>query len=471
MLNNTCLEDENLDERIVRRYTQIVVGGASFLTPFIGSSLNLAIPSIGVSFQASALMLSWVMTSYLLTTVSLLVPFGSLADIIGRKRIFTIGLTIFTCSAFLGAISWSMETMIVFRVLQGLGCAMIFGTGIAMLTSTFPPQERGKVLGTNVAMVYLGLTLGPFLGGFLNHHFGWHSIFLFCGIIALGVLILTIFKLRDTGPGEKSSASFDTAGALLYMAGVSSFLYGLSSLSSYHFAWFIVIAGLVILGVFVRHELGAVNPVFPLGLFKHNRTFTYANLAALINYCATFALSFLISLYLQTVLHYDSQTAGFILLTQALVMAAVSPFAGRLSDRVHPATVAVWGMGIATLGVFIFAFIGYSMPIWVIIANLMMLGFGFAIFSSPNTNMVMGSVEKRFLGIASATLGTMRMAGQTVSMAMVTLILGWFIGHVELAKAAPDLLIKGIRVSFLVYTVISIFGIVALLRCKKAGDD
>ena len=460
-----------IDTQNNRRSIQIILGGAAFLPPFIGSSLNLAIPSIGISFSASAITLSWVVTSYLLATVALLVPFGSIADMIGRKKIFTFGLIFFICSAFLGALSWSIESLLVFRVLQGLGCAMLFGTSPAILTSAFSPQERGKVLGTNVAMVYLGLTLGPFLGGFLNHHFGWRSIFLFCGSIALIVLALSWLKLSSVEESEKSTASFDILGALLYTAGMSLLLYGFSSLANFTLAWLIAISGLVILGLFIRHELRASNPVFPLALFKNNQVFAFANLAALINYSATFVPGFLMSIYLQTILGYSSQIAGYILLSQAAVMVILSPIAGKWSDQVNAATVAIIGMSIAALGVFIFTFISLATPIWVIVLNLAILGTGIAIFASPNTNMVMSSVEKRYLGTASSTLGTMRLAGQTIGMALITLMLGYYIGHIELTAADPKVLLNGIKTAFGLFTVISIGAILALWKAKTASKN
>ncbi|NMA13776.1 MAG: MFS transporter, partial [Clostridia bacterium] len=156
----------------IKRYTLMVVSMASFLTPFMGSAVNLAIPSIGQEFSSSAFLLSWVASSYLLASAAFLVPFGRLADIIGRKKLFILGISIFSISSILCGLAWSIKTLIFFRILQGTGGAMIFATGMAILTSVFPPQERGKVLGINVATVYTGLSLGPVLGGLMNHNLG-----------------------------------------------------------------------------------------------------------------------------------------------------------------------------------------------------------------------------------------------------------------------------------------------------------
>jgi MFS family permease len=198
-------------------------------------------------------------------------------------------------------------------------------------------------------------------------------------------------------------------------------------------------------------------------LFSSNVTFAFSNLAALINYCATFAVTFLLSLFLQVVKGYNSETAGLILLSQPVMMALLSPFAGALSDRVEPRVVSSLGMSLTTLGLVLFGFISNTTPIWLMVANLMLLGTGFALFSSPNTNAVMGSVTKQFYGVASSTLGTMRLTGQAVSMATATLIMELFIGNAELSPAVAALLAKSIKISFIVFAVTCFCGIFASL--------
>lgn len=450
------------EDASLKRYTLLVVTMASFLTPFMGSAVNLAIPSIGKEFNASAFLLSWVATSYILASAAFLVPFGRLADIVGRKKIFISGVTSFFLFSILCGLACSIEALIIFRVLQGIGSAMIFGTAMAILTSVFPPRERGKVLGLNVATVYVGLSLGPVLGGAMNHNLGWQSIFYLSSLIALLVVLLTFFKLRGEWAGARGE-NFDLTGAVLYSAGLIAFMYGVSSVSASAWAKYILVLGLAVMALFIRHEMNVQQPVLNLKLFSGNVTFAFSNLAALINYSATFAVGFLLSLHLQVVIGYDSQKAGFILLSQPVIMALLSPFAGTLSDRVEPRIISSLGMALTTLGLFIFSFLTPNTPLWLIIANLALLGTGFALFSSPNSNAVMGSVEKRFYGVASSTLGTMRLTGQAISMAIVTLILALHVGNVELSSANADMLVKGAKTSFIILTVICFGGIFASL--------
>ncbi|HHW06674.1 MAG TPA: MFS transporter [Clostridia bacterium] len=446
----------------LRKYALVSATMAAFLTPFMGSSINLAIPAIGEEFQTSAVLLSWVVSSYLLASAAFLVPMGRLADMIGRKKVFISGIFLFALFSFLSGLARNIQTFLLFRVLQGAGSAMIFGTNMAILTSVFPPQERGKALGINSASVYLGLSLGPVWGGFLNHRFGWHSIFFFCALLALIAFFVILFKL----PGEWIGAGqekYDGTGAVLYMLGLIGFMYGLSSFTSAGWGPYVLVAGILVLAVFIYYETKAPYPLMNLKLFKSNIAFTFSNLAAFINYSATFAATFLLSLYLQSVRGYDSQVAGLILLAQPVVMAALSPVAGSISDRVEPGKVASLGMAITTVSLFVFWFLGPNTSIPLVMANLLLMGAGFGLFSSPNTNAVMSSVKREVYGLASSTLGTMRLVGQSVSMAIVTLMMTLFIGHVELEYASQEALVQCTKVSFVVFGVLCLIGVFASL--------
>lgn len=449
----------------LRKPTLISATTAAFLTPFMGSAVNLAIPNIGLEFNASATLLSWTVSSYLLITAALLLPFGRLADMVGRKKVFVTGLAMFTTGSLLCALAWSIQSLIVFRLLQGVGGAMIFGTSMAILTSVFPPQERGKVLGYNVAAVYTGLSLGPVLGGVLNHQLGWRSIYYVIVLLGAAAFVITSTKLKGEWLGAEGER-FDTAGTALYMVGLVAVLYGFSTIATSTWSKYILVLGLIVLVLFVRHEIREQHPILNMKLFK-NVGFAFSNLAALINYSATFAVGFLLSLHLQVVMGINSQSAGLILLSQPIIMAVLSPFTGRLSDRVEPRVIASWGMGLTTLGLFILVFISKSTPVWLIILNLALLGTGFALFSSPNSNAIMGSVEKRFYGVASSTLGTMRLIGQAVSMAVATLFIDLYVGTAVLSPAYADQIVTSVKVSFAVFAITCLFGIYASLARGK----
>jgi EmrB/QacA subfamily drug resistance transporter len=447
----------------IKKYALIISAMSSFLPPFMGSAVNLAIPSIGRSLNGSAVMLSWLVSGFLLVTASLLLPVGRFADIWGRKKVFVSGIITFSLFSLLCAQAWSMESLIAFRVFQAAGAAMIFSTGLAILTSVYPPYERGRVLGINVACTYAGLSFGPVLGGVLNHQFGWTSIFLFGALWGSITCLLAVTKL-DGEWADSHDEQFDLSGAVLYTAGVALTIFGFSSLvTSSHWAKSLFIIGLTLLGAFVRHELKAKHPIMDIKLFISNIVFTFSNMAALISYSATFAVGFLLSIHLQLIKGFNSQIAGLILLSQPILMALLSPLAGRLSDHMEPRILASIGMSITTLGLFMFAFIREATPVWIIALNLMLMGTGFALFASPNTNAVMGSVDKKFYGVASAALGTMRLIGQSLSMAIATVIIDFYIGDVKLNMAAAGKFDESIRTSFGVFAVICFAGVFASL--------
>jgi EmrB/QacA subfamily drug resistance transporter len=460
-----AVETEN---RLNKRITLLVVTLAAFLAPFDGSSVNVALPSIGKEFSMDAISLGWVATAYLLASAMFLVPFGRIADIYGRKKIFNIGILAFTVASFSMVLCRSALMLICFRVFQGIGAAMIFGTGIALLTSVFPPQERGKALGITVAATYVGLSVGPFLGGFLTLHFGWRSIFLVNVPIGLAIITLTSINLKGEW-AEAKGEKFDLTGSIIYCLSLIAIMYGFSSFSR----WGAMLsAGLILMGVlgifvFVKWEMGTKSPVLDILLFRGNRAFALSNLAALIHYSATFAITFFLSLYLQYIKKLNPQSAGSILIFQPIVMAICSPFAGRLSDRIEPRIVASMGMALTAVGLFLLAFLHGDTSLEFIAADLILIGLGFALFSSPNTNAVMSSVEKRFYGVASGTLGTMRLTGQMFSMGIAMLIFAIHIGHTQITPEYYPAFLMSTRSAFIFFGIFCSGGVLASLARGK----
>ncbi len=426
--------------------------------PFIISSVNVALPAIQKEFAADAVTLSWVATALLLAVAVFLIPMGKIGDIYGRKKVFTGGLAVYTAASLAGVFTVCMPMLIAVRVLQGVGTAMFVTTGMAILTSVFPPHKRGRAIGVYVAAVYIGLSVGPFAGGLLTWYVGWRSIFGVVVPFGAASVWVSLRYLRGEWADARGQ-KFDVTGSLLYAAAVFLLVYGASRLPRPSAVYFLAV-GAFLLAAFVRFALHTRDPVFDVRLLRSSRLFSFSCLAALTHYAATFALGFLLSLYLQYIKGLDPRTAGTILVAQPLVMAVFSPLAGRLSDRIEPRRIASAGMALTATGLLLFSFLAPDTPVACILATLVLFGFGFALFSSPNMNAIMGAVDRRFFGIASGAVAATRLLGQMASMAVAMLIFSVFIGRRQITPVNYEAFLRSVRVSFTVFFVLCVVGIV-----------
>jgi EmrB/QacA subfamily drug resistance transporter len=415
-----------LKEKSYRNSVLLVICMATVLIPFMGSSLNLALPFIAREFSMNAISLSWVVSIFLLVSAIFPVPFSRLGDMFGRKKVFTTGIIVFTLSSACCGLASSGFVLITSRLFQGLGASMMFATNMAILTSVFPSNERGKALGINTAVVYISISLGPFIGGMLTHYLGWRSIFFVTTFIGLAVLA-GVFILMKGEWTESKGEKFDWIGVLLYGFGLASLIYGFSNLPKLT-GFLCLTGGLCFLIIFVIFEKNLQYPVLNVRLFWENRIFGLASSAAMINYSATFAVSFLLSLYLQYIKGLSAQHAGLLLIVQPVTQAIISPFSGRLSDKIDARNLATSGMSFIVLGLFFLFFLKPDSPILFIAAISVILGIGFGIFSSPNVNVIMGSIESKYLGMASATKNTMRLTGQSFSMGITMMVISIIVG-------------------------------------------
>ncbi len=439
----------------------------SFINPFLGAAINIALPAISAEFSLGAVGMSWVSMAFLLSSAVFLVPLGKLADIRGRKQIFFVGNIIIAASSILCALSPSGTLLIAFRVIQGIGSAMVFGTGIAIITSVYPPGERGKAIGITVTSVYIGLSLAPFLGGMLTQYLGWRSIFYATIPFELMVLWI-IWRYIKEEWADARGEKFDWPGSIIYLFSMSAFMFGFSKLPETS-AIILAAAGLFGLVGFVVLEMKVKFPVFNVRLLASNRLFAFSNLAALINYATTFAITFLLSLYLQFILGLSPRDAGMILITQPVLMAIVASISGKLSDKYDPRILASAGMGIISGGLIMLSFLTADSSLSYLVVILAIVGFGFGMFSSPNTNAIMGSVDKKYLGIASATVGTMRLTGQMMSMGIATLILQLFIGNSPISLQNSAEFLTSMRTTFVVFVVLCIVGLFASLARGRSN--
>lgn len=435
-----------------------VVAVTSFMGTFLISSINIALPAIEKSFGLNAVTLSWVVTAFLLATAMFLLPVGRWGDLTGIRRLFKTGVVIFTFASLMCGISGSGIWLISFRYIQGIGAAFTITSGPAILVSSFLPQYKGQVLGISVSAVYLGLAFGPFAGGLLTQYLGWRSIFFVATVLGIFTTVIAFLFLEKDSSTVAGSKKIDLKGTIFYMIGLVALVYGSSRIPAPS-GWTLMGAGLLALVIFWALESRSSMPVLDTKLFTRNRLFAYSNLAALINYSATFAIVFMLSLYLQKIQGLSPRDAGTVLVAQPAMMAIFSPAAGRLSDRIQPRYLTTLGMAMCTLGLASFAFLSATTSIGLIILLLLWVGLGFACFSSPNMNTIMSSVEKYQYGFASGSAATMRVLGQIVSMTIATLFLAGMLGSRSIETVSDPLFLKAVKWGFISFSLISIAGI------------
>jgi MFS family permease len=363
-------------------------------------------------------------------------------------------------SALLLTVAPNPAVLLGLRALQGVGSALLFCTATALLVSTFPARQRGRVLGQNVAAVYLGLTLGPPIGGLLVQAFGWRSIFLASAGLGFAALAL-VHSMVSTEHG-RIGQQLDLVGAALYGAALLT-LAGAVPLFPRIEALALLLAGTAGLAVFARRDARSPHPLIDSGLFRGNRVFVFSNLAALIHYAATFAVGFLLSLYLQHLKALSARDAGLLLLAQPLVMVLASPIAGWASDHLQPRGVASLGMAVTAAGLGALCFISRETSLPFVVAVQAVVGLGFALFSSPNTNAVMSSVAAPAYGVAAAILNTMRLIGNVLSMGLVTVIMAFHLGQSPLTPEVYPQFERAMRTAFPILVALCVAGVFASL--------
>ena len=441
----------------LQRAALIMVMLNAFATPLMLSAVNVALPDIAKDLNLDAVTLSWIPMVYLMASAMFVLIFGRLADMYGRKRIFLTGTTCVIFTSLLAAFSNSGELLISARFLQGLSAAMLYATQIAIVSSVFPPQKRGHAIGQTVSLIYLGLAGGPLIGGIIVDLFGWRGSFILHIPLALIVLLIGIFKVPGDWHSEEPG-SFDFKGAILYGVSILLLCAGISYVPD---NIGILSIGLSLLGIiwFFQYARGASFPIFDVRLFIKNRIFTFSCLASFISYTAVFANVVLISLYLQYLKGIPASTAGIIMMTQPLTMAIIAPISGRLSDHKEPRVIATLGMIVTGAGLLMLAALDQASTLQYIVGALFVTGLGFSLFSSPNANAIMGSVEKQYYGSATGSIATMRILGQMSSMVIVTLIFALMLGQVEITISNYGQLGNAISIIFTITAFLCIPGI------------
>jgi len=462
-----------------RGWVLAITSVGAFMGPFDGSVVSVALPAISSSLRLTFSTAILVQASYLVALTILLIPVGRLADAHGRGRLYLLGAAAFAVTSLLSAIAPNATWLITARALQGSSSALLSATSTALVTQAFPDAERGRALGINLMAVYLGLSAGPVLGGLIVNHAGWQWIFLVNVPIGLATVVAGWHLL--SAPAQAERLGLDPRGIILLSGGLISVTAGLTFAPLLGWlspaALLLLLGGIALLLAFGRAEMSAREPLIDPSLFLRNRVFAAANLAALLNYTAMFAVTVLTAILLELVQRDSAEKAGLLLVVQPLMMAVLSPPAGRLSDRFGSRLLAAGGMVLIATGMLALAAVSGSGTDLQIVAILGVIGVGMAAFSSPNTSAVMGSVDRSELSLAASVLGTMRFLGQSLSLALLGGLaasrLGVLGGAILFTGAAPPTAAlayaQGFRIAMLAGSGLALSGAAASLIRGPAG--
>lgn len=417
----------------------------SIIVPIGMASVNIAIPDLAADLQANAQMVSWLPTLFILSSVIFMLPAGKLADNYGRKRIYAYGLALNALSSFLCGLGTSIEWVLFWRFIQGASSSMIFGTGVAIITSVTPSNKRGTALGITAACVYIGLTIAPAIGGWLTELWGWRSVFIFQVPVVIALLILIKMRLSGEWKNELRT-KYDWWGTGIFAVFSVSLVYGLSVLPSW-LGFGLLGLSIACLALFVLHQSRSRRPLIRVQMFRESRVFSMSLITSLLMYASNFPLVFLMSLYLQYVKGYSPSHAGQIILVQALAMAVMAPMSGKLSDRFQSRWVASIGCMIVACGLVVLSQMTQQSSVLYIAVSLMLIGIGFGLFSTPNNNAIMGSAQVHEVGVASASMNLSRTIGNLLGMSLVNLMVHYYLGDAQFTQEQNPALIQTITLA------------------------
>jgi len=435
----------------------IAIGTGTFMAALDGSVVNTILPVVQKAFTSSVATIEWVVTIYLLVLSGLLLTFGRLGDLRGHRSVYIIGFFIFVASSALCGFSPSAGALVLFRGIQAIGAAMLASNSPAILTGNFPASQRGQALGLSATMTYLGLTVGPSLGGWLAQQFSWRAVFYINVPVGTLALILSLVFIPKDAPSE-AGRKFDFPGALTFLAGLVTLLLGLNKGADWGWASLPVLsllaAAVVLISIFILIERRSPAPMLDLSLFRHP-LFTASTISAILNYICVYTLLFLTPFYLIQGRGLDTAQAGLLLTAQPIVMAVAAPISGTLSDRIGSRWPGMVGMALLAAGLFVLSRLGPASPFWLVVLGLAISGLGTGIFISPNNSALMGAAPKHRQGVASGILASGRNVGMVLGIGLAGAIL-----TSHLATNPASGLLPGIHYGFLAAAVVAVLGVI-----------
>ena len=450
-------------------WTLVAVAFGLFMIMLDNTVVNVSLPSIRRDLGIGISELEWVVNAYALTFGVLLLTGGKLADLLGRRRIFVVGLVIFTASSFFCGIANSATTLIAARTVQGVGAALMNPATLSIITATFPPRQRGTAIGIWAGTSALALAIGPLVGGFITQHASWNWVFFInvpIGILGIVAAFIFIDESRDTSHEQR----LDAPGLLT--SGIALFALTYALIEANTFGWgstrivALLIVAAVFFGAFLLLERHQRIPMLDLSLFK-NSTFAAANGVMLLVGLAMFGVFFFISLYVQGVLHYSPTRAGATFLPMTVLIILIAPQAGRLSDKLGPRWIITTGQALLAVSLLLFSRLDAHSHFWTLLPALIIGGAGMGMSMAPLTSAAMGSIPTDKAGVGSAVINSMRQVGGSVGLALM----GAIIASQGAATAAAPFTIHGFQLGLRVSAAIAACGcVIAALWIRDVRD-
>ncbi len=445
-----------------KRAVVLAVSVTQFAIPFMFSAVGVSLPVIGREFGASGLDLSLIESMYIGGVAAVLLPFGRFADMHGREPVFRLGVLLYAIFTLLLGFVHDINLLTLLRMGQGISGALTIATNMALLTDSVPPKERGRAMGIAVAAVYVGLSIGPYLGGLIATELGWRWIF-YLGTIPLGISYI-VSRINLKGKFHSSTEKFDYAGSGLIIFSVAAFVFGGTNLNTGLPGIASLLAGLLGFTVFIFMQNRTEYPLVDLVVFKERLDFSEAALVQFISYAGTFGIVFLFSLYLQSIKAMTPHEAGTVLVVQPLIQAVLSPLVGKWADVYYPRVIAMLGMVICTVGSIMGALVGPETSLVYLYTMFVMLGIGFALFSAPNMIILMGSVPPSKFGFASAITGALRTIGMVSSMVIIAIFLSVYMADTPVSHETSVSYMKVMHGALITLSGFCVFGVLISLR-------
>ena len=451
--------NDNETAEVSPTVTLFIVATIQFLVPFMISSIGVALPVIGRELNASAVQLSLIITALALASTTVLLPVGRFADIYGRKKIFIIGTVIIAFSTLALGLVQSIQIFLALRFLQGVGSAMVVATSFAILFTVFPPQHRGRAMGIVVAMVYIGMSIGPSLSGIIVNHLGWRWVFFIVFAVVMLALLMALIWLKGEWVVSRGEP-FDYLGTAIFIISLCLLIPGAVRITELSVAKWLVLCGVLGLGLFGRVEWKAAYPLLDLRLLIDNLSFSFSNLATFFNYASASSFVFFASLYLQYVKGLSPQDAGLLLIIQPVVQAILAPIAGRLADVYPPSRIATVGMAFCAVSLVAAGLINPHTSYTYFVVVMVLLGISYGLFSTPNMTAIMNSVGPRHHGTASSMVSTMRNSGTLFSTTTITIVLSLYLGNQPITRDSIPQFIGSMHTSLFLFSALSLLGII-----------